>query len=189
MHVNREPLVREREFEALYTTHYQAIAGYVLRRVPAGAADDVIAQVFAVAWRRFDAVPPPPGDRPWLFAVARNGVADQLRSERRRLRLHARLSAEALTVGVSGDEPSGDRVRAALSALRPADREALQLVLWDELSHAEAAAVLGCSTNAFELRYRRARNAVRVTVTGPRSAAATTDAPFDRVSPTPRSQP
>ena len=46
--------VRERAFEALYTAHYQEVAGYVLRRVPADAADDVIAQVFAVAWRRFD---------------------------------------------------------------------------------------------------------------------------------------
>lgn len=41
------------------------------------------------------------------------------------------------------------------------DREALRLVLWDELSHAEAAKVLECTTNAFEIRYRRARNVVR----------------------------
>jgi len=34
-------------------------------------------------------------------------------------------------------------------------------VLWDGLSHAEAATVLGCSANAFEIRYRRARAAVR----------------------------
>ena len=52
-------------------------------------------------------------------------------------------------------------IRAAIGALRPTDREALQLVLWEELSHREAAAVLGCSENAFEIRYRRARNAVR----------------------------
>jgi RNA polymerase sigma-70 factor (ECF subfamily) len=52
-------------------------------------------------------------------------------------------------------------VLAALASLKPRDREALQLVLWDELSHAEAAAVLGCTVNAFELRYRRARNRVR----------------------------
>jgi RNA polymerase sigma-70 factor (ECF subfamily) len=52
-------------------------------------------------------------------------------------------------------------VLAALASLKPKDREALQLVLWDELSHAEAAAVLGCTVNAFELRYRRARNRVR----------------------------
>ena len=43
----------ERAFEALYTAHYQAMAGYVRRRVAAHEADDVIAQIFAVAWRRF----------------------------------------------------------------------------------------------------------------------------------------
>jgi DNA-directed RNA polymerase specialized sigma24 family protein len=84
----------ERRFEALYCAHYQAIAGYVLRRVPAHEADDVIAQVFTVAWRRFDHVPPPPDDRLWLFGVARNSVADQRRSERRRFHLQARWTSQ-----------------------------------------------------------------------------------------------
>lgn len=88
-HVIRDRGVRERKFEALYAAHYQAIAGYVLRRVAAHEADDVIAQVFTVVWRRFSEVPAPPGDRPWLFGVARNTIADQRRSERRRLHLRA----------------------------------------------------------------------------------------------------
>ena len=165
--------VRERAFEALYTAHYQAIAGYVLRRVPADEADDVIAQVFTVAWRRFDSVPAPPEDRLWLFGVARNSVADQLRAGRRRLHLWARLIQQAAAPGFSAStaDPTGEQVRAAMCALRPADREALQLVLWDELSHAEAAAVLGCSPNAFELRYRRARKAVRDAVIAMNPAA------------------
>jgi RNA polymerase sigma-70 factor (ECF subfamily) len=155
--------VRERAFEALYAAHYQAIVGYVLRRVPADETHDVIAQVFTVAWRRLDSVPPPPADLLWLFGVARNSVADQLRARRRRLHLWARLTLEAAAPDshASAADPSGEQVRAAMRALRPADREAIQLVLWDELSHAEAAAVLGCSPNAFELRYRRARKAVR----------------------------
>jgi RNA polymerase sigma-70 factor (ECF subfamily) len=159
--------VRERRFEALYTAHYHAVAGYVLRRVAAHEADDVIAQVFTVAWRRFDHVPSPPGDLLWLFGVARNGVAYQRRSERRRIRLWARLSQDVMTTGsiAPPTDPSGEQMRAAMSALRPGDREALQLVLWDELSHAEAAAVMGCSPNAFELRYRRARSAVRDALT------------------------
>lgn len=165
--------VRERAFEALYTAHYQAIAGYVLRRVTADEADDVIAQVFTVAWRRFDSVPAPPQDRLWLFGVARNSVADQLRAGRRRLHLRARLTQQAAAPASSGStaDPAGEQVRAAMCALRPADREALQLVLWDELSHAEAAAVLGCSPNAFELRYRRARKAVRDAVIAMNPAA------------------
>jgi RNA polymerase sigma-70 factor (ECF subfamily) len=174
-HVIRDSGIRERRFEALYTAHYRAIAGYVLRRVAPCDADDVIAQVFAVAWRRFDDVPPAPDDRLWLFGVARNSVADQRRCERRWFRLRARLSQDAVTAGslTTAADSSGEQVRAAINALRPADREALQLVLWDELSHAEAAAVMGCSPNAFELRYRRARRAVSEAVIAMHSAART----------------
>jgi hypothetical protein len=103
--------VREQAFEALYTAHYQAIAGYVLRRVPADEADDVIAQVFTVAWRRLDDVPPAPADRLRLFGVARNSVADQQRSRRRRLHLQARLIwAEAVMLL---QDPVSPQVRSA----------------------------------------------------------------------------
>ena len=154
-------------FEALYTGSYQEITGYVRRRVPPDAADDVVAQVFTVAWRRFGQVPGPPQDRLWLFGVARNCAAEHHRAATRRLRLRTRLSQEpaaaAHVPGPGGPDAPADPgpVLAALASLRPKDREALQLVLWDELSHAEAAAVLGCTVNAFELRYRRARNRVR----------------------------
>lgn len=155
-------------FEAFYRGSYQEIAAYVRRRVPDDAADDVIANVFTVAWRRFGDVPGPPQDRPWIFAVARNTVSDHNRAQRRWFRLGARLRAEAAMRGLPVGPPrAGDeyeRVMTAMAALRPAEREALQLVHWEELSHAEAAAVLGCTVNAFELRYRRARQAVRVAV-------------------------
>jgi len=155
-------------FEALYTGSYQEISGYVRRRVPPDAADDVVAQVFTVAWRRFGQVPSPPQDRLWLFGVARNCTAEHHRAATRWLRLRARLSQEPAAAahmpgpgGPDGVGPDPGPVLAALAELRPKEREALQLVLWDELSHTEAAAVLGCTVNAFELRYRRARNRVR----------------------------
>ena len=152
-------------FEALYTGSYQEITGYVRRRVPPDAADDVVAQVFTVAWRRFGQVPGPPQDRLWLFGVARNCAAEHHRAATRRLRLRTRLSQEPAAVahvpGPGGPDHDPGPVLAALASLKPKDREALQLVLWDELSHTEAAAVLGCTVNAFELRYRRARNRVR----------------------------
>lgn len=170
-------------FEALYTASYPDIAGYVRRRVPGPEADDVIAHAFTVAWHRFDRILRPPRDRLWLFGVARNCVADHQRAERRRLRLRARLMADAATAAPAAAEPDArhEPVLAAIAALRPADREALRLVLWEDLSHAEAAAVLGCSVNAFELRYRRARNAVRDAVTGPPPAP---DAGQARLIPT-----
>jgi len=145
---------------------FPEIAGYVRRRCGGAEADDVLAQVFTVAWRRLDHIPSPPQDRLWMFGVARKTLADAERSARRRWRLGLRLATEAVASGHAypgpdHHDPAAERVLAALATLRPADREALQLVLWDALSHAEAAAILGCSANAFEIRYRRARAAVR----------------------------
>ena len=190
-HVMRDRADSAAQFEAFYTAHYKAIAGYVRRRVAAHDADDVIAQVFAIAWRRFYQVPDPPGDRLWLFGVARNSVAGQYRSERRRLRLQARLSQDAVTATSMAPAPdaSCEQVRAVINALRPRDREVLQLVLWDELSHQDAAAILGCSPNAFELRYRRARNAVRDAVIAVRQAPLTGQNPFIRTPQTSRTEP
>jgi len=163
---------RSSRFERCYAAHYQQVAGYVRRRVAPDEADDVVAQIFATAWRRFDRVPPPPQDRLWLFGVARHAVADHRRSLGRRLRLGARLAQEAVSTAPRGgsSDPWREQVLAAMDALRPADREALRLVLWDDLTHAEAAALLGCSANAFELRYRRARTAVRDAVTAARTS-------------------
>jgi len=157
--------VRPAEFELLYTSCYAEIAGYVRRRVAEADADDVIAHVFTVAWRKFEQVPPPPDDRLWLFGVARNSVAEHDRSRQRRLRLHVRLVQDAVTAASwarpANSDPRYEPVLTAIGSLPPAEREALRLVLWEELTQAEAASVLGCSVNAFELRYRRARNVVR----------------------------
>jgi RNA polymerase sigma factor (sigma-70 family) len=176
------------QFEAFYVAHFQEIAAYVRRRVPTEDADDVVAQVFAVAWRRFGSVPAAPQDRLWLFSVARNSVADQQRSARRRLRLHSRLAAEAQAGPMPEPDPRYEPIRAAISALRPADREALQLVLWDGLSHAEAAAVLRCSPNALEQRYRRARNAVRAALTAGHAERRPDRDPLIRAPQTSRTQ-
>jgi GDPmannose 4,6-dehydratase len=150
---------RSYRFDAFYVAHSETMMSYVRRRVRSDDADDVLAQVFGVAWRRFDAIPSPPGDRLWLFGVARRVIADHRRSTMRRLRLHERLADEVRGQPApplhSGD--LSDRVALTLTRLGAGDREVLRLILWDRCSHAEAAVILGCSSNAVELRYRRAR--------------------------------
>jgi RNA polymerase sigma-70 factor (ECF subfamily) len=71
----------------------------------------------------------------------------------------------------SRDTTSG-RVLTALGRLSPGEREALQLVLWDELSHAEAAQVLGCSANAVTIRVHRAKARLRAELAGARPSGA-----------------
>jgi RNA polymerase sigma-70 factor, ECF subfamily len=156
---------RQDRFDALYRATYEPIFRYVLRRA-GGDRDsvaDLVAEVFVVALRRQDAIPEPPDDRLWLYGVARRVLLGHNRRRARRFRLESRLRAEAkLTSRQAGDDRSEVvRIRAAMEQLRGTDREALQLVVWDGLSHAEAARVLGCTANAVALRVRKARSRLR----------------------------
>ena len=49
-------------------------------------------------------------------------------------------------------------VLSAVGRLGPGDAELLQLLAWEQLSHAQAAVVLGCSVNAVAIRLHRARH-------------------------------
>jgi len=169
---------REESFERLYTACYRDITAYVARRTTASDVGDVVAKVFAIAWRRFERVPEPPDDRLWLFGVARRCLSDYQRSDNRQVRLRARLAREpnfAITTRHSLDaDPRLELVVSAMASLTSNDREALQLVLWEELTHAQAATVLNCTVNAFEIRYRRARNTVKDLVEKATPASLTT---------------
>jgi len=176
---------RERRFHGLYQAYYRPILAYAVRRLgPDDDAADVVADVFTVAWRRIDQVPPAPDDRLWLYGVAQRVVAGRRRSARRLQNLTARLRASP---GLpqprlpGARDATSDVVLEALDRLPPAEREALQLVLWDQLSHAEAAQVLGCSANAVTIRVHRAKARLRAELRGrPASHAA---APADRFPP------
>jgi RNA polymerase sigma-70 factor (ECF subfamily) len=110
-------------------------------------------------------VPAAPGDRLWLYGVARRCVLRHHRTNWRRSRLQARVlgavSEQPPPLSSRSIDPLTGHVRDAIARLRPLDREVLRLVMWEELSHAEAAEVLGCSVNAVALRLRRARGRLR----------------------------
>jgi RNA polymerase sigma-70 factor (ECF subfamily) len=154
----------EHRFAALYQAYYHPILAYAVRRVaPAEDAADVVADVFTTAWRRIDQVPEAPADRLWLYGVAQRVIAGRRRSAGRRGRLIARLRAgyDSRPAQPGLRDAASDRVVAALDRLPPGEREALQLVLWEELTHAAAAQVLGCSANAVAIRVHRAKTRLR----------------------------
>jgi RNA polymerase sigma factor (sigma-70 family) len=158
------PESKEEQFRSVYAKAYPAILSYVRRRLPPGQTSelDVASEIFAVVWRRFDDLPPPPEDVLWIYGVARNCVAHYHRDAARHSRLRARVAAEpALPAETDEADELRDVVRAAVERLPDVDREAIRLVHWEGLHHDEAAAVLGLSTNAVELRLRRARARLR----------------------------
>src|SRR5215475_13136095 len=130
---------RERAFRRIYETHGPAVHAYLARRVAAEHVDDLTSETFMVAWRKLprDARDP----LPWLYAVARREVL----AHRRRLaggqRLVERLVAltprpEAAVLPLS--EPVlAPSLAAAFGRLTERKKEALLLVAWEHLDHAQ----------------------------------------------------
>ena len=146
---------RATAFATLYEQHYGAVHAYASSRVGADSADEVAAETFLIVWRSSDAVPDEP--LPWLYGVTRNVGLRHLPA-RPAARLGAREAAERERPAPARSDAAGDpAVWEAWNRLRPADREVLALVAWEELSVAEAARVLGYSAPQFSVRLFRAR--------------------------------
>lgn len=147
---------RRDRFEEVFRAHHATVRAYALRRADPATAEDAVAETFLVAWRRCDDLPA--DAMPWLLAVARRMLANQHRGRTRRERLDARLRGATPAWAPPPGEPGGGRdALHALARMRPADREVLMLVAWDDLGAERAAAVLGCTRVAFAQRLHRAR--------------------------------
>jgi RNA polymerase sigma factor (sigma-70 family) len=153
---------RTRRFNALFASYSSDIVAYCgWRAGSASDAQDAVAEVFLIAWRRLDELPEGDAGRVWLYATARRVIANQRRSSRRRVALHERLALETASV----QPPSSDReetlVHEALRRVGARDREVLLLAEWEGLSPAQIAAVLGCLTVTARGRLHRARRRFR----------------------------
>lgn len=157
---------RRERFEALAHEVWAPLQRYLARRAAPQDAEDLLADVLLVLWRRLDDVPLEHA-LPWSYKVAQGCLANARRSEDRRLRLVRRLRDEPPT-GPSDDDPA---LRAALERLRPADREVLRLWAWEGLEARDLAVVLDCTPNAAAVRLSRARSALRDALGKDRSPA------------------
>ena len=150
------------DFDALYRSQHQAVLAYCARRASRADAWDAASDVFLVAWRRLDDVPQEEEATAWLLGIAYRVLANQRRSASRNRRLFQRMAATESIVSSLADEPiirseEEAEVIASLSRLRDADKEILQLSLWEELQPEEIAGILGISRNAVDQRYSRAK--------------------------------
>lgn len=144
----------------MFRAFYARVHAYAARRVGSASADDVAAEVFTVAWRRFDDLPDEP--LPWLLATARLTCLNELRGRRRADGVTARFAGELAVLHQVAEADRGvdpDLVQ-ALGELSDTDRELILLVAWEELSHRQIAEMLGTSTANVTLRLFRARRRI-----------------------------
>jgi RNA polymerase sigma-70 factor (ECF subfamily) len=173
-------------FQALYAEHHARVYAYAVSRAGRQLADEVVSEVFLVAWRRLADVPAPA--LPWLLAVARNTACSQFRGSARQRSISAEMRAWVTEAELSEPDVAdavSERlsVLTALAALPEADRELLTLVAWHGLKPNEAARVVGCSTATYFVRLHRARRRLERAMADPPEPTA--PGPQDRAIPSP----
>jgi RNA polymerase sigma factor (sigma-70 family) len=151
--VHERPFESHEAFESLYKAYAPDVLAFCLRRAVPSAAEDALAETFAVAWRRRRDIPD--HALSWLLGVSRRVLANHRRASRRLAALEERLVLERPVVADS--EAADPAVLPALAALPAKDQEVLLLAAWDELTSRDAGRVLGCSATAYRLRLLRAR--------------------------------
>ena len=156
-------------FAALYERYAGVLFGYACQRLGRAAAEDAVADTFLAAFaqrRRYDLART--DARPWLFGILTNKIARRGRDER----IHYRASVRAWQAPVDDgpEEAVAERVSAqaqrgalaeALCRLSAADRSALLLFAWGQLSYDEVAQALEIPVGTVRSRLHRARRKVR----------------------------
>ncbi|HTT94887.1 MAG TPA: sigma-70 family RNA polymerase sigma factor [Solirubrobacterales bacterium] len=165
-------------FAAIFERHYDAVHGYLRRRLDAARADEIASQTFLVAFDRRARFERGRADaRPWLFGIATNLAHNHRRHELVELRALAALRPEA-ALAVEGVEArlDAERLRAplarALAELPTEEADVLCLLVWAELSQAEVADALAIPLGTVKSRLSRARGRLRDALGLPADAEA-----------------
>jgi len=138
-------------------------------------ANDLAQETFVRAYRARDSYRPEQKFSTWLFTIAANLARNQLRwrSRHPNVSLDAESETTEQTLGdtlpANGCSPHeaaaaaerAEAVRAIVQRLPDDMREVVVLCDWEDLSVAEAAAILSTTPKAVESRLYRARNLLR----------------------------
>jgi RNA polymerase sigma factor (sigma-70 family) len=144
-------------FTACWHADGPRVLAYARRHIGHDHAQEVVADTFMLAWRKWDAVPDPPIG--WLIATARGVISNRRRSLQRRQALESRA---ALLAQVASPDPTEsvigrEEALRRLARLSDEHREALLMTSWDGLTSDEAAEALNIRPATFRRRVSRAR--------------------------------
>jgi RNA polymerase sigma-70 factor (ECF subfamily) len=144
-------------FGALYRRYARAVLGLAMRRLgDRGRAEDAVQEAFTSVWRAARSYRRERGPvAPWLYAVARNAIADRGR---------VRVEPPAPQIETPSDAPEPDvraeqawlawRVHRALEELPESERTVIELAYWRGLSQSEISEMLGIPLGTVKTRTR-----------------------------------
>jgi RNA polymerase sigma-70 factor (ECF subfamily) len=137
---------------------------YFVRRVtPSNDAADCTSETILALWRHRSRLPKAEDQRrAWAYGFARKVLANYLRGKARKAKADEALRAAAAVPPTPVPDEAYIAAE-ALTLLSQAEQELIRLVVWEELSIAEAGRLLGIRPGAARTRYSRAMERLRIT--------------------------
>ena len=163
-------LARPEGFAEIFDRHVGRVHGFVGFRVRRSEIDDVVAEVFRIAFEdraKFD--PAASSAAPWLLGIAANLVRRTHRNAERKYRAIERANTSSaphidplLAVDSRLDAAGAvGQIEPSLEQLPMAEREVLLMTVWDEMTPTEIAIVLGIAPATVRTHLFRARKRLR----------------------------
>jgi RNA polymerase sigma-70 factor (ECF subfamily) len=146
-------------FTCIFRRYHPMIFAFAYRLcLDRAEAQEIAQETFIKAARALATVRELISCKAWLYRIARHTAIDLGRAGARRERLAAVVSAGHETTERLGDF---DFVAEALAALSLDLREAIVLVYYEEMNHAQAARVLGCAEATVSWRVHMAKRKLK----------------------------
>ncbi|MBW9121244.1 sigma-70 family RNA polymerase sigma factor [Microbacterium trichothecenolyticum] len=143
-------------FRRMFVENHARVLRYVEGAVyDRSEAEEIAAEVFTVAWQKFDANEP--FGLPWLIRTAMYKVRDHQRRHFRKATMLTALARRAEEMPEPMSRLDILALRNALAKLSGTDAEIVRLTYWDGLSAGEIASVLMMQQGAVWTRLSRAR--------------------------------
>jgi RNA polymerase sigma-70 factor (ECF subfamily) len=169
--------------EALVLLHHRyarAILGLAVQTLDRATAEDIVQDVFLVVWRNAARFDPERGTvRAWVLQIAHFRMLNELRRRSRQPPIEPDVDGHLLAA-LPAHEPDPAHavaaehrratLRAAMNDLPAAQREALDMAFFDDLTHAEIAAELNLPLGTTKTRIRAGLEKLRGKL-GPQWAA------------------
>ena len=154
----------DRVFEDAVAPLVPLLLRYFARRVaPTDDAADCTSETLHALWRHRSRLPTTDNERrAWAYGIARKVLANHNRGRIRRATANQALrDAAAIPAAPIPDEAF--TAAEALKLLSPRDQELVRLIVWEELSVADAGRALGIRPGTARTRYSRALSRLRTT--------------------------
>ena len=152
----------------LVKRHADALARFAASSGEREEIEELVQDTFVRAFSSLDSFRGDSSLRTWLFTIERRLMLDRRRSERRQRSMVTVEASDAVTEFDALDslvaEEAEAKVRRAVNALSPTQREVFTLRVEQGMSYREIAEIVGTTEGAARVHYHNAMRAVKESV-------------------------